>query len=67
MRSMQTRKKPQKIYLKKMDIKKLPNASEVNGDDLTDASYWKPIYEEIKKIQEQREILKANIYAVGVK
>jgi hypothetical protein len=58
MRSMQTRKKPPKIYLKKMDIKE---------KNLTDASYWKPIVEEIKKIQEQREILKANVCAVGVK
>jgi len=35
--------------------------------ELTDASYWKPIYEEIKRIQEQREILKASVCAVGVK
>jgi hypothetical protein len=35
--------------------------------DLTDSSYWKPIYEEIKRIQEQREILKANVCSMGVK
>jgi hypothetical protein len=62
---MQTRKKPPKIYLKKMDTHKLPNASEVNEVDLTDASYWKPIYEEIKRIQEQREVLKASVVAGG--
>jgi len=31
--------------------------------ELTDSSYWKPIYEEIKKIQEQREVLKASVCA----
>jgi hypothetical protein len=35
--------------------------------DLTDAKYWKPIYSEIKKILEQREVLRANVCAVGVK
>jgi hypothetical protein len=30
--------------------------------ELTDSSYWKPIYEEIKKIQEQREVLKASVF-----
>ena len=49
-----------------MDTHKLPNASEVNEVDLTDAKYWKPIYAEIKKILEQREILKASVSAVGV-
>jgi len=67
MMSMQTRKKPQMIYLKKMATKKLPNASEINEEDLTDAKYWKPIYAEIKEILEQREVLRANVCAVGVK
>lgn len=35
--------------------------------DLTDANLWKPIVAEIDKILEQREILKANVCAVGVK
>lgn len=35
--------------------------------DLTDVKYWKPIYAEIKKILEQREVLRANVCAVGVK
>lgn len=48
-----------------MDTHKLPNASEVNEIDLTDACYWKPIYEEIKLILEQRQILKANVMAIG--
>ena len=34
--------------------------------DLTDVKYWKPIVAEIDKILEQREILKANVCAVGV-
>lgn len=50
-----------------MDMHKLPNASEVKEIDLTDASYWKPIYEEIKRIQEQREILKASVCSIGVR
>jgi hypothetical protein len=44
---------------------KLPNASEVSEEDLTDAKYWKEIYAEIKKILEQREVLKASVCAVG--
>ena len=60
MRSTPTRIKPQKIYLKKMVI-------ESELINLTDARYWKPIYEEIKRIQEQREILKASICSMGVK
>ena len=35
--------------------------------DLTDAQIWKPIYSEIKKIQEQREILKVSVCSIGVK
>lgn len=50
-----------------MDTHKLLNASEVNEIDLTDVRYWKPIYDEIKRIQERREILKASIRAVGLK
>ena len=50
-----------------MDTHKLPNTSEVSEKDLTDASYWKPIYEEIKRILEQREIMKANICSMGVR
>jgi hypothetical protein len=46
---------------------KLPNASEIDERELTDSSYWKPIYEEIKRIQEQREILKASVCSMGVK
>lgn len=37
-----------------------------NEIDLTNSSYWKPIYEEIKRIKEQREILKANVCSIGV-
>ena len=35
--------------------------------NLTDKEYWIPIYIEIKKILEQREILKANVCSIGVK
>jgi hypothetical protein len=42
-----------------MDTKKLPTADVIEEKDLTDASYWKPIYEEIKRIQEQRELMKS--------
>ncbi len=31
---------------------------------VTDAKYWKPIIEEIKKIQEHREILKASFEGI---
>ena len=34
--------------------------------ELTDASLWKPIYAEIKRIQEKRELLKNTVQAVGV-
>lgn len=50
-----------------MDTHKLPNASEVNEIDLTDAKYWKPIVAEIDRILEQREILKASVCSMGVK
>jgi hypothetical protein len=46
-----------------MDTLKLPNASELDERELTDSSYWKPIYEEITKIQEQRAIMNATICA----
>ena len=49
-----------------MVIEQLSNVSEINEDDLTDAKYWKPIYSEIKKILEQREILKASVCSMGV-
>jgi len=39
---------------------------DINEVNLTDSKYWKPIYEEIKKIQEQRAILKASC-SIGVK
>ena len=35
--------------------------------ELTDASLWKPIYAEIKRVQEQRAIIKDTAIAVGVK
>lgn len=50
-----------------MDTHKLPNASEVSETDLTDSKYWKPIYEEIMRIMEQRELLKASARSIGVK
>ena len=34
--------------------------------ELTDASLWKPILQEINRIQEQRAIIKSTALAVGV-
>ena len=50
-----------------MDTYKLPSADQVKEKDLTDVSYWEPIYEEIKKIQEQRQIMKSSICSMGVR
>ena len=47
-----------------MDINKLQNTNEIKEIDLTDVKFWKPIYEEIVRIQEQREILKANVCSI---
>ncbi len=50
-----------------MECYNLPTASEIHEIDLTDSKFWKPIYTEIKRILEQREILKANVCSFGVK
>lgn len=38
----------------------------MQDQDLTDAKYWKPIYEEILRIKEQREILNNTLQAVNI-
>ena len=58
---MQT--KLRRKYYNKMDTTKLPSAQDVCEKDLTDASYWKPIYEEMMKLQEQRNITRGLVIA----
>jgi len=56
-------KNPARFIFKKNKMEDVIQKKQV---ELTDASLWKPILQEINRIQEQRAIIKSTALAVGV-